>query len=608
MKDSVRQVIEAVTKSGQNVHRPMTLFFSTLFFITFVSVIWFSIRFTNGIFNQLVDEQILEVERYYELQLQDQIKLQELVVIGLLNDEAVIETVRDKRNFDKVNGIFATLTSYNITHLYIYSPTREVIHRAHSINRKGDVINRSNLLVAEQEKRMVTGLELGNVGAFTLRSSSPVFVNRQLIGYIEVGMELGHVLERTEQQFNVKLYEFFKKEVATKNRAKLYPLADRKTDRDSNEKYIINAAQGASFEPQQINRILKAAGKKSHELIVEKQAIKALPMRSFSGELVGFMAIVADVSKLYQQRNYDMSKIILIALSLGIFSLIAINMVLRYLESSIINFSERQRDSERELKQSLKRLKDTQELIIEREKFASLGSMVAGIAHEVNTPLGISLTAATAINHELDKLEKALDDKTLTPKMLAKLSGNLRDLSSLINNNLHRSADLVQSFKQVAVDQSSDQFRKVNFAELLHEIVTSFTPQLKKQHHKAVVHCSDDLVIKTVPGNWSQILFNLINNSLIHGFEDMEDGTITISVTQESGLLTLLYQDNGKGISSKNKRKIFEPFFTTKRNDGGSGLGMHLVFNIVTQGLKGNIELEDNDVPGVCFRISLMLT
>lgn len=198
-----------------------------------------------------------------------------------------------------------------------------------------------------------------------------------------------------------------------------------------------------------------------------------------------------------------------------------------------------------------------------------------------------------------------MNAKALTQTKLSTSLDKMNGLATLIDKNLHRASSLVQSFKQVAVDQSSEQARDVKMKTLLEEIVTSLEPQLKKGKHLVNIHCERDLTITTIPGYWSQVLFNLINNSLIHGFAQQQEKIIDITLKKQNSSLILQYKDNGVGLSETCKKNIFEPFYTTKRNEGGAGLGMHLVFNIVTQAIKGDIELVESNNQGAAFKITI---
>jgi C4-dicarboxylate-specific signal transduction histidine kinase len=259
--------------------------------------------------------------------------------------------------------------------------------------------------------------------------------------------------------------------------------------------------------------------------------------------------------------------------------------------------------SNQDLLNTLSTLHQYQNQIVETEKMASLGQMVAGVAHEVNTPIGLGVTASTLMQDKLAEIQKAFDDKKLTSNQLAKFLGDSAENLGIIYRNLERAANLIRSFKQVAVDQSNDNRRYFNMHQLLNEVLLSLRPNLKKTQHQVVLHCDENLELESKPGPISQILINLIMNSLIHAFEHIEQGTITISVSLANSRCYLHYKDNGAGVPENIKKRIFDPFVTTKRGEGGSGLGMHLVYNLVTQALNGKIQLESSLDHGIDIQI-----
>lgn len=262
-------------------------------------------------------------------------------------------------------------------------------------------------------------------------------------------------------------------------------------------------------------------------------------------------------------------------------------------ELEIKNFSEKleitveQRTLQ--LKKSLEDLKLAQKHLVQSEKMAALGGLVAGIAHEVNTPVGIGVTAASFLDQETKKVLKAHAEARLNDELLLDYLETAEKSSSMILSNLYRSANLIQSFKKVAVDQSSEKKRCFLVKEYFEEITLSLHPELKKGKHQVLIDCDEHLKIESYPGALSQIFTNLVLNSINHGFEDTKSGKIEIEVLKKENNIQIIYKDNGKGIKKEILSKIFDPFFTTKRGQGGSGLGLHLVFNLVSQTLKGNI-------------------
>ncbi len=256
-----------------------------------------------------------------------------------------------------------------------------------------------------------------------------------------------------------------------------------------------------------------------------------------------------------------------------------------------------------ELRESLNYLKQAQNQLVESEKMAALGGLVAGVAHEINTPLGIVVTAAS----HLEERSKEFEQQFLSGKLFKADFEDYINLaagsSKIMLSNMKRAANLIQSFKQVAVDQSSEERREFEIKEYIDEILMSLNYQLTKKTYNIVVNCPDGLYVDSFPGAISQIFTNLIMNSLNHGFEGMDEGTISINISENEEKMKIIYEDTGCGIPEENLIKIFDPFFTTKRGFGGSGLGMHIVYNLVTQSLKGSIKCSSATGEGARFEI-----
>ncbi len=257
----------------------------------------------------------------------------------------------------------------------------------------------------------------------------------------------------------------------------------------------------------------------------------------------------------------------------------------------------------RYLKDRYKDLKETQSQLIESEKMASLGGMVAGVAHEINTPVGMALTAVTHLEEETKNLKKMYEAQDMSEEDFENYLEDSLQLNQSIYINLDKAASLVRSFKQVAVDQTSNHDRKFNFEEYTQEILQSLHSQLKKVKIKIELAIDEKLEIHSNPGAFSQILSNFIMNSITHGIDPKSEGVIRIEAIQDEDNFILKYSDNGKGMDKQTQEKIFDPFFTTNREKGGSGLGMNIIFNLVTQKLHGKIELETGVNRGVVFTI-----
>jgi signal transduction histidine kinase len=265
---------------------------------------------------------------------------------------------------------------------------------------------------------------------------------------------------------------------------------------------------------------------------------------------------------------------------------------------------ERVQQRTKELEQSLKQLDKTHTQLFESKKMASLGGLVAGVAHEINTPIGICVTAASHLDDSSKSTKALINEGKLTKSKLDKYIGEAEQSCKLINSNLQKSAELISSFKQVAVDQSSERFRIFLVKEYVHEVLVSLTPKIKEANINILFDIENDFKIHSSPSAISQILTNFIMNSIIHGFKGSENGKISIRVLEVDGLTKITYQDNGCGIPDAHLKKIFEPFFTTNRGQGGSGLGLHIVYNLVHQSLKGSLTCTSNDNQGTCFEVT----
>ncbi len=266
-----------------------------------------------------------------------------------------------------------------------------------------------------------------------------------------------------------------------------------------------------------------------------------------------------------------------------------------------------QRELERankELNLSLEALELTKDQLVQSAKMAALGELVAGVAHEINTPVGVGVTAASFLDGKTREFHKMYKAGELKRSELENYITTVEEVSNSILINMERAAELISSFKQVAVDQSSKNRRRFNLKEYMDEILLSLRPRYKKSSHVVQVTCEPNIELNSFPGAFSQILSNLIMNSLVHGFKALENRAIDIDITCKEGQVIFVYRDNGHGMDQQQREKIFDPFFTTMRGKGGTGLGMSIVFNLVTQTLKGNIKLETEVGQGVTFTMT----
>lgn len=275
------------------------------------------------------------------------------------------------------------------------------------------------------------------------------------------------------------------------------------------------------------------------------------------------------------------------------------------LENRVQNRTQELNHSNVRLLEALDNLKETQTDLIEAEKMASLGGLVAGISHEINTPIGVSVTAISHLEKIQNEIEHEFLAGTLEKETFQKQLASSQEAIRIVLSNLRRASSLIASFKRVSVDQSCGGEAQFDLKTLFDDALLSLSPELRKTKHQINFDASAPIQLEADPGALHQILNNLVMNSLLHAFPKMENGMINIAIDGSGDDVVITFQDNGVGMSPEIRARIFEPFFTTKRGQGGSGLGMHIIYNLVTQTLNGKIHCQSSPGKGTCFTIRL---
>lgn len=255
---------------------------------------------------------------------------------------------------------------------------------------------------------------------------------------------------------------------------------------------------------------------------------------------------------------------------------------------------------------ALAALRATQQQLLLAEKMASLGQLVAGVAHEVNTPLGVALTAASLLQVHTAEFERRAQEGALTRRGLADFLAIAGESSAMVLRNLERAAHLVQSFKQVSVDRTTDGRRRFQLDTYIGELLASMAALWRQRPVAVTLDCPSGIELDSYPGTLGQVLGNLLQNALLHAFGGDQGGEIRIAVAElDADWLAISVSDDGGGIPADLQQRIFEPFFTTRRNRGGTGLGLHIVFNLVHQKLGGRVTVSSEPGAGSCFRLEL---
>jgi len=333
-------------------------------------------------------------------------------------------------------------------------------------------------------------------------------------------------------------------------------------------------------------------------------------------------AQIKEKNEIIEKSNVaQFNKVLIISLLIFLFLFIASFYLARVTKKKFLEHSEKTKEKAKELAhlndtleekvlqrtneldQTIKNLKLTQDKLIEAEKMSSLGVLVAGIAHEVNTPVGIGLTGATHFLEITEDLKKQYDNENMSQEEFEKYLDSSYELATLIDSNLNKAARLVKNFKSISFDQSSEEKRKINLKSYIKEVLFSMHNITKKTNITIENRCDENINIITYPGAISQIITNLVINSIRHGFADKKTGTIIIDASQEEHMIKLVYKDDGKGIDETILPKIFDPFFTTNREKGGTGLGLNIIYNITSNTLHGTVSCKSKKDEGVEFTV-----
>ena len=264
----------------------------------------------------------------------------------------------------------------------------------------------------------------------------------------------------------------------------------------------------------------------------------------------------------------------------------------------------RLKQTRRHLEHSISDLGEAQENLLEVEKKAVLASVVAGVTHDVNTPLGVSVTAASSLRDHTKELIALYRQDNLSRAKLEDYQSVATESTDIILNNLNKAAELIRNFKQLAIDQSSEQRRRFNLRNYLDDILLGLSSRIRTTDHQVNIRCSDDIQLDSYPGALYQVVSNLIMNSLIHGFDGRSSGTIDIEAQQQGDRLQMIYRDDGNGMDAETEKRCFDPFFTTRREQGGSGIGTHVIKSLVEDTLDGVISLTTAPGQGAEFKIS----
>ena len=313
------------------------------------------------------------------------------------------------------------------------------------------------------------------------------------------------------------------------------------------------------------------------------------------GKLVNFPLIYSNIYIGNLYISYLDKNIYIVALNFTLFLAIAF-LWLQHLQ--ILEVKAR-------LEKAIKDLHKAEEVLVNAEKMASLGRVIANISHDIKTPVGVIYTAVTHMEKQIKDIGSLYEKGELTETKFRECLEEAEELLDIIEKNAYRVSELLNSFKKVSAHGVSNVKMRIDLCAYIKDTIKSLEPMVKKEGHSIELECESGIEITTVPGAISQILTNLIENSLKHGFKDRRNGKIKITVKDEGNEVAIIYADNGAGMPEDVRKKIFEPFFTTDLSGGSTGIGMSIVYNLVKNVLNGEIELESQPQKGVKFTIRI---
>ncbi len=359
--------------------------------------------------------------------------------------------------------------------------------------------------------------------------------------------------------------------------------------------YILQRKQAMLLDRGALNALI-ASGELEHPLgSVDIASWMGAPM--LLGDTAYGVIIVQsyDDSVIYTQADLDILAFMA--------SHVAVAIARMRAESEIRRAKDALEEQNAALENALTSLKDAQGELVRQEKLASLGRLVAGVAHEINTPLGICVTATSHLVEELKLTREDMAAGTLDEDGLNQFFDIIDQSLRIMTTNTQRAAALVRSFKQVAVDQSSDDIRSFNLRKYLDEVLLSLQPKLKGKPVVVEIDCPANIEMASFPGAVSQIVTNMVVNSLVHGFEEGQSGKIRITGKVDGDFVDFDYSDDGAGMDNSTLAQLFDPFFTTKRGTGGSGLGAHILYNLVTGALGGTVKVVSAPGMGLHYKL-----
>ncbi len=491
----------------------------------------------------------------------------------------------DRRGLtDVLEPVFEVMHErYSAQQFQFHLPPAESFLRLHRPEKYGDDLSsfRKTVLKSNHFRDHVSGIEKGIAG-LGIRGVAPVFYQDKHYGSVEFGMSLGR-----------RFFDSFKRKYG----------ADISLYVDEYRDFLAFASTISEpfLTTEEMREALQKPVYKQVERNGNNYAVYANAMKDFSGASIGVLELVID-------RNYYADathKTWLVAVIIGVVALLS-SIVISIMEFKVRRNAKAVYQSNKELTTALEQVKAMQSQLVEQEKMSSLGQLVSGIAHEINTPIGVCVTACSAMQDKVEVFEQNYRNDTFTREKFDVFMMALRSAMGMVSRNLNRASLLVKNFKMIAVEQTSEDVRHFNLCNVISQLFEIQKQDMKYHGVTYQVDVPADIEMNSYQTAVVEVFDNLIRNSIIHGFKGMAGHSIRVDGSVDGENVVLRYQDNGVGVTLPRSEKIFEPFYTTRRDKECVGLGLSIVYNLVVHCLQGHIRIVEDSEHGLCFEITLM--
>jgi PAS domain S-box-containing protein len=510
--------------------------------------------------------------------LEREIKMQKLLAdYSFAIKQTEIQTIEEQRKAQKmmIYAIIVGIIFIVGVVLLIYNRYRIKKRATSQLEQQNTEIEKQNAIIEEQSQSLIASNQEFEKLSIVASNTDNAIIIMDNAGNFE------WINDAFKKMFGYNLEEF---------RQRVSP----NIISDSTPQYIKEAFAQCVSSKTTVNYDLQTTTKNHDEIWVN---VTLTPIFDDSGNISRLVMIDADItdlkraeSEIKKQKNYIEQQ----------------KEEFTQQRDEVIEQSKELEAKKNELSRTLQKLQSAQDKLVESEKMAALGSLVAGISHEINTPVGIGSAAATTLLSRTQEIFDLFSTKKMKLSDLKAFIEAAEQACDLIRKNLTRTADLIKSFNKVSVDNMSEEKREFNLCEYIDDIARSLSPKFKGRKIDLSIDCPESISIVSYPGAFAQIFTNFIINSLVHAFGEDEEGHINIRVSEEENALKCVYSDNGCGIPKENQEKVFEAFFTTN-TEVGTGLGMSISYNLIIQKLGGSIVLESEKGNGVTFTILIPL-